>query len=74
MSHFHVRTDLLLAAAWCLRSVGIFWGRDAMAIDPKWDGVEVANEHIWSGPDLLMSDLLRIAGLGPEDLPAESSE
>jgi hypothetical protein len=60
---YEIRTEVLLAAASCLRSLGVFWGRDAMAIDPRWDGVDVKDEDIWGGPDLLMSDLLRIAGL-----------
>lgn len=63
---FDVDTKLLLAAAGCLRSLGVFWGRDAVAIDPTWDGVEVADEDIWSGPALLMSSLLEICDLGAE--------
>jgi hypothetical protein len=60
---YEIRIEVLLAAASCLRSLGVFWGRDAMATDPRWDGVDVEDEDIWGGPDLLMSDLLRIAGL-----------
>ena len=63
---FEVRTDVLLAAAACLRSVGLFWGRMAVDIDPQWDGKDLADDDIWSGPDLLMRDLLAVAGLGPD--------
>lgn len=65
-----VRTELLLSAAGCLRSIGIFWGRETVAINPQWDGQEVADDDIWSGPSLMMSMLLEIAGLGPDDLAA----
>jgi hypothetical protein len=74
---FEVNTSFLLAAAVCLRSLGIYWGRMAMAIDPKWDGADVADKDIWGGPDLLMSSLLEIAGLipdGPETVQDGSSE
>lgn len=66
-----VRMELLLAAAGVLRAVGIFWGRETVAINPQWDGQEVADEDIWSGPSLLMSMLLEIAGLVPDDVPAD---
>lgn len=65
---FEVRTDVLFAAAACLRTVSVFWGQMAVAADPQWDGREVADEDIWGGPDLLMRDLLKIAGLGPEEI------
>jgi hypothetical protein len=63
-----VRTDLLLAAAGCLRSLGIFWGRMTVDADPQWDGVDVSDDDIWGGPDLLMGSLLEIAGLVPSDI------
>jgi hypothetical protein len=31
--------------------------------DDQWDGVDVADDDIWGGPDLLMASLLEIAGL-----------
>lgn len=63
---FEVRTEVLLAAAACLRTVSVFWGRMAVGIDPQWDGKEVKDEDIWGGPDLLMRHILDVAGLGPD--------
>jgi hypothetical protein len=64
---FEINTNLLLAAAVCLRSLGVYWGRMAMGIDPRWDGVDVADKDIWGGPDLLMASLIEIAGLVPDE-------
>jgi hypothetical protein len=64
---FEVNSALLLAAAVVLRRLGVFWGRFTVDADPQWDNVEVRDEDIRSGPDLLMGSLIEIAGLLPDD-------
>lgn len=71
---FEVNTSLLLAATVCLRALDVYWGRMAMAIDPKWNGVDVADMDIWGGPGLLMASLLEIAGLQPGNAEAAHDE
>ena len=58
-----VKTDLILAAADCVRALGVFWGRMTVDADPQWDGQDVADEDIQSIPYLLMDYLVSIAGL-----------
>lgn len=62
---FEVRTDLLLAAAECVRSLGVFWGSIEVDTDMDWDGKEVDYDGIKSGSYLLMEYLVSIAGLQP---------
>jgi uncharacterized protein (DUF1697 family) len=60
---FEVKTDLLLAAVDCVRTLGVFWGRITVDTDPQWDGKDVADEDIKSGSYLLMEYLASLAGL-----------
>jgi hypothetical protein len=41
-------------------------GRFTVDADPQWDNVEVRDDDIRSGPDLLIGSLIEIAGLLPE--------
>lgn len=61
---FDVKTDLLVAALGCLRSLGIFWGSISVDTDPDYDGVEVDYGEIKSGSFLLMEYLLPLCGVG----------
>jgi hypothetical protein len=54
------------ALAVVLRKLGVFWGRFTVDADPQWDNVEVRDDDIRSGPDLLMGSLIEIARLLPE--------
>lgn len=63
---FEVKADLLLAAAGCVRALGVFWGRMTVDSDPQWDGREVTDDDIKSGAYLLMEYLVSLAGLGTE--------
>lgn len=63
---FEVNVALLVDAAVVLRKLGVFWGRFTVDADPQWDGVEVSDADIRSGPDLLMGSLIEIAGLLPD--------
>jgi hypothetical protein len=58
---FEIKTDLLLAAVDCLRSLGVFWVRMTADIDQN-----VADEDIKSGSYALMEHVLMIAGFDPE--------
>ncbi len=60
---FEVRSDLLLAAVECVRSLGVFWGSIEVQTDPYWDGKDVDYDDIKSGSFLLMEYLISIAGL-----------
>jgi hypothetical protein len=62
---FEINSSLLIDAALVLRALDVFWGRMSMEIDPQWDGVDVADKDIWSGPSFLMGSLIEIAGLLP---------
>lgn len=68
-----VKTDLLLSAADCIRSLGVFWGRFTVDADPQWDGKQVADKDVQSGTYLLMYHLLMIVGLNPEDASTGNS-
>jgi hypothetical protein len=61
---FEVRTDLLLAAAECVRCLGVFWGSIEADTNPDFDDCEVDYDGIKSGSYLLMEYLVSIAGLG----------
>ena len=61
--NFFVKTDLLVKAIECLRSLGIFWGSIAVQTDPVWDGQEVDYAQIKSGSFLLMEYVASMANL-----------
>lgn len=71
---FEVRTNLLLAAVDCLRSLGIFWGSISVAADPEFDGVEVEDDDIKSGSYLLMEYLVGLCGLDPALVKREDDD
>ncbi|WP_131767015.1 hypothetical protein [Candidatus Protofrankia californiensis] len=60
---FEVKTDLLVAALGCLRSLGIFWGSIDVDTDPDFDGVDVDYNEIKSGSFLLMEYLVALCGI-----------
>jgi hypothetical protein len=70
---FEVKTDLLLAAVECVRSLGVFWGSIEVETDPDWNGEDVDYAGIKSGSYLLMEYLVAIAGLqNPKGLEIHS--
>ncbi|WP_163513577.1 hypothetical protein [Fodinicola acaciae] len=66
---FEVRFDLLLAAAECVRVLGVFWGSIEVQTDPDIAMEDVDFEGIKSGPYLLMEYLILIASTAGEKTP-----
>lgn len=53
-----VDVDLVRAVAEVVRRLGVFWARISMDADEMYDGVEVADEDIQSGPSIFFDFLL----------------
>lgn len=56
--HAEVDVDLVRAVAEIIRRLGVFWARISMDADEVYDGVEVADEDIQSGPSIFVDFLL----------------
>ena len=54
-----VDVDLVRAVAEIIRRLEVFWARISMDADEMYDGVEVADEDIQSGPSVFVDFLLR---------------
>jgi hypothetical protein len=55
-----VSTDLAIASADCVRSLGVFWGSIEVDTDSYWDDKHVDYREIRSGSSLLMDHLLDV--------------
>jgi hypothetical protein len=56
--HSEVDVDLVRSVAEIIRRLGVFWARISMDADEMYDGVEVADEDIQSGPSIFVDFLL----------------